>query len=106
MEDQELEQHILDSWDFYQNTLKKSKYFLAPMVDQSELAFRILLRKYGAQVCYSPMMHSRIMLEDNKYYKRYFDNRKGRETQDEPFIVQFCGNDPSVLLQAAQKVED
>jgi len=38
--------------------LGNPKYFLAPMVNQSELAFRMMGRKYGAEVCYSPMINA------------------------------------------------
>ena len=36
---------------FYQDVLGNPKYVLAPMVDASELAWRMLARKYSAQLC-------------------------------------------------------
>ncbi len=42
---------------------RSPKYLVAPMVEQSELAFRLLTKRYGAQLTYSPMVHSRILVE-------------------------------------------
>jgi tRNA-dihydrouridine synthase 1 len=71
-------------------------------VDMSELPFRMLCRKYGAQLCYTPMFHSRCFAEDAKYRKLEFSTCP----QDRPLVVQFCGNDPEVLLKASRFVEN
>lgn len=39
----------------------------APMVEQSELPFRMLTRKYGCNLCYTPMLHSKMMITQKKY---------------------------------------
>jgi hypothetical protein len=42
-------------------------YILAPMVGASELAFRLLCRKYGAQLAYTPMMSVTIVSSSQEY---------------------------------------
>ncbi|XP_030538869.1 tRNA-dihydrouridine(16/17) synthase [NAD(P)(+)]-like isoform X2 [Rhodamnia argentea] len=81
--------------------LGRPKLIVAPMVDNSELPFRMLCRKYGAEAAYTPMLHSRIFTENEKYRRMEFTTCK----EDRPLFVQFCANDPDTLLEAAQRVE-
>ncbi|XP_026455922.1 tRNA-dihydrouridine(16/17) synthase [NAD(P)(+)]-like [Papaver somniferum] len=80
--------------------LGEPKLIVAPMVDNSELPFRMLCRKYGATAAYTPMLHSRIFTETEKYRTTEFTTCK----EDRPLFVQFCANNPDTLLEAAQVV--
>jgi tRNA-dihydrouridine synthase 1 len=72
------------------------------MVDQSEEAFRLLCREFGTTLAYTPMLHSRMMIESEGYMATNFTS----SSTDRPVIAQFCGNDPDILLRAARMVED
>lgn len=88
------------------NKIGKPKTIVAPMVDQSELAWRILSRRYGADLCYTPMFHARLFSTEEKYRKSMWSDADGNDDQDRPLIVQFCANDADYLLNAAKLVED
>ncbi|KAB2617803.1 tRNA-dihydrouridine(16/17) synthase [NAD(P)(+)]-like [Pyrus ussuriensis x Pyrus communis] len=94
------ESRIERAWAHW-SKLGRPKLIVAPMVDNSELPFRMLCRKYGADAAYTPMLHSRIFTESEKYREQEFTTCK----EDRPLFVQFCANDPEVLLEAAKKVE-
>ncbi|KAH8855616.1 tRNA-dihydrouridine(16/17) synthase [NAD(P)(+)] [Schistosoma japonicum] len=88
---------LLDSW-------KSPKYVLAPMVDGSELAWRMLGRKYGVQLTFTPMINSTSFLVNKKYRHSCLQFA----SEDRPIIVQiriFSDVDRTVqyakLLEAA-----
>jgi tRNA-dihydrouridine synthase 1 len=77
------------------------KYIVAPMVDVSNLAYRLLCRRYGAQLCMTPMLNSKRFVD----YPEYRASSLTVNPDDRPLIVQFCGDDPDVLLEASRHVE-
>ena len=77
---------------------------VAPMVDQSDLPFRLLCRRYGANLCFTPMIHTRLVVESPTYQQKFFSPRHW-PTQDRPLIAQMYGSDPDIFLRAAQLVE-
>jgi hypothetical protein len=76
----------LQGYEFYQKVLKGAKFFLAPMVDQSEYAWRILSRRYGAQICYTPMIHAKMFCDEGN--KQYRTDVWSTGEGDRPLIVQ------------------
>lgn len=79
---------------------------VAPMVDQSELAWRILSRNHGATLAYTPMFHAKLFATSEKYRRDMWCEIDGNPEIDRPLVVQFCANDPEYLLAAAKLVQD
>lgn len=112
----EPEHSKLASWDLWR-ALGAPKKIVAPMVDGSELAWRVLARRHGADLCYTPMVHSRMYAfrdpNKAKFRETCFNQRLGEEgahsidlgrdmpDTDRPLVIQFCGDDPELLLGAA-----
>jgi tRNA-dihydrouridine synthase 1 len=87
-------------WD----RLGRPKYVAAPMVDASELPFRILVRRHGAQLAYTPMIHAKQFLGLPSYKQTVFTTATD-STIDRPLIAQFCGNDPDTVITAAKQIQ-
>lgn len=80
------------------------------MVDQSELAWRKLSRRYGAQLVYTPMINAKMFADASTrkgYREQNFSIAHGEEggPEDRPLFVQFCANNPQQLLASAMVVE-
>ncbi|KAJ4891001.1 FMN-linked oxidoreductases superfamily protein [Raphanus sativus] len=94
-----IDTRVEQAWAHWEK-LGRPKYIVAPMVDNSELPFRLLCQKYGAQAAYTPMLHSRIFTETDNRNKEFTTCK-----EDRPLFVQFCANDPDTLLEAAKRVQ-
>lgn len=91
------------SREWFESTLKSPRHVCAPMVNQSELAFRILVARYNVQLSYTPMIHARNFVADPKYRATQLQF----DPQLDPLcIAQFCGNDAVTLLQAGLLIQD
>jgi tRNA-dihydrouridine synthase 1 len=86
---------------FFAEQLGAPRLVLAPMVNQSELAFRLLARRHGAGLCYTPMLHSKLFAAKASYREDNFDPH----ASDRPLVAQFCGDDPATILAAAAHVQ-
>ena len=75
----------------------------APMVNQSDLPFRILVRRYKTSLVYTQMLLPEKLLSDPDYLDFHLLELGGPE--DRPVVVQLCGNDPETIVRAARKVQ-
>ncbi|KAK7517566.1 hypothetical protein IWZ03DRAFT_175143 [Phyllosticta citriasiana] len=117
--------------EFYKS-IGSPKLVLAPMVDASEFAWRLLSRSFMPQdqqsnlLAYTPMFHSRLFDELPRYREKAFQPLRttlaapdpeqlakytladahldGNPKFDRPLFVQFCSNEPDDFLKAAQYV--
>lgn len=99
----ESEDHIREAWRFFRDVLGSPVYWCAPMVGASELAFRMMVRKYGADIATTPMISAGGYVQ-NAAYRELYQFHPG--TADRPLIVQFWSNRGDSLLEAARLVED
>lgn len=91
----------LVGYDFYRS-IGSPQRVVAPMVDHSDLAYRMMCRKYGAELVYTQMFSANCFIESAEYRRSNFQTTP----DDRPLIVQFCGHNPQTLLQAALYVQD
>ena len=85
--------------------LKNKALVVAPMVDQSDLPFRLLCREYGANLCFTPMIHAKMFLDKQGYHDKFWDEKRGMPKEDRPLVAQFCSSDPDALVQAAGMIQ-
>mmetsp|Transcript_29497 Transcript_29497/g.57838 ORF Transcript_29497/g.57838 Transcript_29497/m.57838 type:complete len:474 (-) Transcript_29497:113-1534(-) len=84
--------------------LGRPRFVLAPMVDQSFLPFRLLARRYGAQLCYTPMINAGQLVRSALYRREVLADLAGGAA-DRPLVAQIAGHEPAVLVQAARLLE-
>lgn len=70
------------------------------MVGGSELAFRLLARRHGAQLCYTPMIKTEEWLRPGSGVALLEHDK-----EDAPLVAHFGGNDPMQLVAVAKEAE-
>jgi Dihydrouridine synthase (Dus) len=87
------------------------RYIVAPMVGASELAFRLLCRKYGAQLAYTPMMSAHEFAYNEQYRRDHNEflvvaqhppSNKQHVLLDRPLVCHFSANTPQDFAAAAR----
>lgn len=89
------------------------EHILAPMVGASELAFRLLCRKYGATLAYTPMMSASQFVEEASAIKLTSGTTVANSNicefqtipEDRPLVCHFSANKPADFAKAAKLVE-
>ncbi len=85
----------LGGYDFYRS-LGSPQRVVAPMVEGSELAWRILSRRHGAELVYSPMINSKI----------FGVGGEGKTTYRETHFNMTCNEEGAEKLDLGEHAKD
>jgi len=80
----------------------RGRLALAPMAGFSNLAYRVLARRFGAALTTTEMVSARALALGNEKTKRLLD----RDPREIPVSAQVFGNDPHALAESAKQVAD
>ncbi|KAF5378838.1 hypothetical protein D9615_006968 [Tricholomella constricta] len=80
-------------------------YIAAPMVNQSDLPFRTLVRKHGATLAYTQMLMPDRILNDQQYFEHHLRDLTQDAELGHPTVVQLCGDDVDTIVQAGRKLQ-
>lgn len=58
-------------------------------------------RAYGAELCYTPMIHGGLCLKNKDHFEQVFST----DAKDRPLFAQFCANTPEAFLFGARLAE-
>ena len=100
----ETDSHAAAAWEWWQKTLGSPRFIAAPMIGQSDPAFRRLVMRYGSVgLCYSPMY---LATEINSgMHDHNFDPNSCQSSYDRPLFIQLAGSDPVAMVAAALRVQ-
>ena len=70
--------------------------------ESSELAFRLLCRRYNTHLTFAPMMNSYLLVND----KSYRENILKTDPDDFPLVAQIAGHKPELFAEAGRILSD
>lgn len=88
------------------------------MINQSDLAFRVLTKRYGATLTYTQMLHPDKLMYNKDYLEYHILNMDPPGISDptipdagnrdlqlgKPVVAQVCGNDVQQIVEACKKI--
>lgn len=84
------------------NVRLKNRLMLAPLVDVSDLPFRVVCRKSGAAMAYIEMLNISAILHENRHTK---DLMRTSKLEDKPWGIQITGRSVKEFEQAVPHLE-
>jgi len=80
----------------------ENNIFLAPMAGVTDMAFRLVCKKWGAGLVYSEMISSKALHYNDKKTMTLLETH----ADEQPLAVQIFGNEPAIMAEAAQRIEE
>ncbi len=78
------------------------KLFLAPMAGITDLAFRTVCRRQGAEFLYTEMISAKALCYQDRKTKELLKTNE----EDNPLCVQLFGSEPDIVAEGAKRIED
>jgi tRNA-dihydrouridine synthase len=82
------------------DTVHIPAFCCAPMVDQSDLPFRLQCRRYNVNLCYTPMIHAQLF-QKSRRYRETFMIHPDCSNIDRPLVAQICGSSVEAVVKTA-----
>ena len=85
------------------NSIKNiHKLSVAPMMDCTDKHFRIIMRKISSEA----LLYTEMIVAQSLVYTNKKENFLDFNDEEHPISVQFGGDDPKILKEAAQMAQD
>ena len=84
------------------NIIPENNIFLAPMAGVSDLAFRLICKKWGAGLVFSEMVSAKALHYNDKKTLELLKT----DPSESPLGVQIFGSEPDIMAESASKLED
>jgi tRNA-dihydrouridine synthase 1 len=82
------------------------RFVAAPMVNQSDAAWRMMLRRHGTQVVYTAMLDSARLVRDESYRRSALLSFPQERAHGGALVVQLAANDAATFVAAGLLVQD
>lgn len=84
------------------NITLENNIFLAPMAGVTDLAFRLMCKKWGAGLVFSEMISAKALHYNDKKTLALMET----DPREAPLAVQIFGSEPDIMAEAAKKIQD